>query len=133
MNYPTTHTLNHPKSKHPNSKNNFIHAHVLLAEKVLGKYLPQKTVIHHFPAYENAIHVVICQNQAYHILLHQRYRALIACGDPNWKKCCYCKKYDDPQNLIIKVSNGHTGYEHRPCKLEYLKKYRGIHEAHNLG
>lgn len=82
----------------------YVLEHILVAEKVLGKPLPPKAVVHHHNKdrtdnrHQN---LVICENQGYHLLLHLRERAYKACGNANWRKCKYCKEYDDPNNLYI--------------------------------
>lgn len=50
--------------------------HRLRAERALGKPLPGKVVVHHADGskHPNA-QLVICQDQAYHMLLHARMRA----------------------------------------------------------
>ena len=48
------------------------YAHRLAAEKILGKNLPIKAVVHHH--YGNPPTLVICPDQAYHLLLHARSR-----------------------------------------------------------
>src|SRR5882672_6331482 len=56
--------------------------HVLVAEKALGKSLPKGAIIHHIdknPSNNNPWNLVICPNQTYHNLIHQRMRALEAC------------------------------------------------------
>jgi HNH endonuclease len=52
--------------------------HVLVAEKALGKPLPKGAIVHHVDGntLNNApSNLVICQDQAYHCLLHKRQRA----------------------------------------------------------
>lgn len=66
--YPATYAPDHPRG----AANGYVHDHVLLAEKALGKALPLKAVVHHHTPEQ----LVICQNQAYHLLLHRRQRAL---------------------------------------------------------
>jgi len=90
----------------------------LYAEKILGKSLPKKSVIHHFYSGKN---IVICQNRAYHLLLHQRQNAYENCGYANWRKCYICKKYDDPTNLYF-APNGRSTPYHRKCKSEVQKQ-----------
>lgn len=111
---------NHPKA---NSRG-YIQEHILIAEKVLGKLLPTGAVIHHIN--ENRSdnrkeNLVICQDENYHRFLHVRLRALKACGNPNWKKCRYCKEWDDPENLYIDSCN--QGF-HKKCRNKYCKQLR---------
>ena len=96
------------------NKNGYLYEHKLLAEKALGKPLPDKAVVHHYTAEQ----LIICQDQAYHLLLHQRQRAYEACGHANWFKCVYCKKYDAPENLYLYANQG----RHKKCTSEYLKQ-----------
>ncbi len=76
--------------------------HVLIAEKALGKKLPNGAVVHH--ADGNSLNndpdnLVICPNQGYHRLLHRRLNAFTACGNADWRKCVLCKVYDSPENV----------------------------------
>ena len=96
----------------------YIYEHVLIAEKTLGKPLPKGAEVHHYGKRNDNTQIVICQDRAYHFLLHKRMRALEACGHVSWRKCTYCKQYDEPENLYIK---GRTVY-HRACRVEYNKK-----------
>lgn len=78
------------------------------AEQVLGKSLPEKAQVHHHLNGD----LVICEDASYHAMLHVRERAYEACGHADWRKCCICKKYDDPANLrIVPGSSVH----HRDC------------------
>mgnify|MGYP001602090090 CR=1 FL=1 len=64
--------------------------HRLRAEAVLGHSLPSKAVIHHpdHDSWNPHARLVICQNQGYHLLLHQRERVVRAGGNPNTDKIC---------------------------------------------
>ena len=64
--------------EHPRAarKTGYVLEHILIAEKALGKSLPENSVIHHANGTRNSGTIVICQDRAYHNLLHQRMRAL---------------------------------------------------------
>lgn len=50
--------------------------HLVLAERALGHALPKGTHVHHFNGVraDNKRNLVICQDAAYHCLLHRRQR-----------------------------------------------------------
>lgn len=84
--------------------------HILVAEKALGKPLPAGAVVHHVdenPTNNAPTNLVICPSHAYHLLIHQRMRALAACGNPSWRLCCHCSSYDAPENLHIGPNTYH--------------------------
>jgi len=94
--------------------------HVLIAEKALGKSLPKGSHVHHVdgnPSNNDPKNLVVCPNSGYHKLLELRTRALEICGNANYRKCPFCKKYDDPENMWL---NGGT-YRHGDCHIEYNK------------
>lgn len=52
-------------------------AHIVVAEKALGKRLPPGAIVHHVDEDKlnyAGTNLVICPNQAYHMLIHQRMR-----------------------------------------------------------
>jgi hypothetical protein len=100
---------------HPNAYQNHVLEHRLLAEKALGKSLPVKAVVHHHDPEQ----LVVCQDQAYHMLLHARGKAFISCGHANYKWCRYCKTYDDPLNLHIMPSG--AAY-HKTCQQKHYQE-----------
>jgi len=99
----------------------YVLKHVKIAASVLGKALPEKTVVHHVEK-NNDHKLVICQDNAYHRLLHQRELALKLCGHANWLKCEYCAQYDDPLNMWLR-KNRRSG-QHRDCRNTYAKNHR---------
>jgi hypothetical protein len=121
---------NHPfKDSH-----GYVPEHVLICERVLGKYLPVCAVVHHTNKNHadnfSPFNLVICQNNTYHLYLHKRQRAYEACGHADWLRCRYCKKYDDPQNMVCRSYNNHAYADHKSCDNDYqrlrkLKKQGG--------
>ena len=109
-------------------KNGYVSEAVLIAESVLGNYLPPGAEVHHGNRVRNdnrPKNLVVCQDRAYHMLLHRRQRALAACGHANWRVCGYCLKYDAPENLYIRGPVAH----HRECKLKAERNRRYIKNA----
>jgi len=106
---------------HPRAgTNGYVAEHILLAERILGKPLPDKVVIHHPNGNQDNSIFVICEGLEYHALIHQRMRSLFVCGHASWRKCAHCKTYDEPRNLFIGKS-GSPVY-HRVCKAKYDKE-----------
>lgn len=103
-------------------------AHVLIAERVLEKPLPPKAVVHHPD--ENRLNnnnLVICQDAAYHRMIHRRMVAFKVSGHANWRKCWICKTYDNPDRLYISP-NG-MNIHHKSCN--DARKERKNHERSN--
>jgi hypothetical protein len=95
----------------------YVYEHQMLAASALGKPLPEKAVVHHVngDSRDNRpANLVICEDQAYHGLLHTRTRAYEACGNASWRKCKFCKQYDNPANLSITGGYRKTIY-HKAC------------------
>lgn len=82
----------HPRA----SIRGWIASHILIAEKVLGKLLPINAEVHHVDenkANNQNNNLVICENHAYHGLLHSRLNIVKAGGDPDrHKKCSTCQQ-----------------------------------------
>ena len=73
-----------------------------IAERALGKRLPEGAHVHHFDgdhSNDTPTNLVVCPDAAYHFLLHHRTQAYEACGDANKRQCHNCKKWDDPENV----------------------------------
>lgn len=65
----------------------YVHQH--RAEQALGKSLPLGTVVHHADGSKaDDAPLVICQDEAYHRLLHLRMRIVRAGGDPETQRVC---------------------------------------------
>jgi hypothetical protein len=110
---------------HPREHNGQVAVHILKAEIALGKSLPSKAQIHHvdYDKYNSDnTNLVVCENQAYHYLLHKRTDALKACGNPNWRKCKYCQVWDDPKNMYS--NDGYALHYHRSCRATYRLNFK---------
>lgn len=117
--YVLVYVPNHPRS----NKAGCVHEHILVAEEALGKYLPAKSVVHHVDETKDnnsPTNLVICENVAYHNLLHQRLRALKASGNPNAVRCRYCKGYEDQDRIT--PSRYHTRCKNQKEKERKMKK-----------
>lgn len=80
--------------QHPKARQRRVREHVLVAEKALGRPLPRKAKIHHVDgdrARNEGGNLVVCEDQAYHSLLHYRQRIKARGGDFRTEKiCCRC-------------------------------------------
>lgn len=98
--------------------------HIAIAEKAIGRTMPKGAQVHHVNGDRGDntnSNLVICQDSAYHQLLHKRERAFDACGNADYLKCPHCKQWDSPTNMYVSP-NGAT-QEHRYCGNEYRKAY----------
>ena len=76
--------------------------HRMRAEAALGHSLPQRARIHHpdEDPWNPDARLVICPDDAYHMLLHVRMRVKAAGGNPNTDKiCCTCKTVQPTRNF----------------------------------
>jgi len=100
-------------------------AHVLIVEKAIGGTLPKGTHIHHVNGDgtdNRPENLVVCPDAAYHKLLHQRQRALDACGNANWFRCSYCRSYDDTAHLRAATVLGKVKFHyHLSCAAAYQR------------
>lgn len=90
--------------------------HRLRAEKALGKPLPVGAVVHHADGSKNEhAPLVICQDQAYHLLLHRRARVVRAGGNPNTEKICGVCRRVLPFDAFSRHKNKTAG-RHNTCR-----------------
>jgi hypothetical protein len=110
--------------------------HHVVAQLALGKPLPRGTIVHHIDGDKRnnfTCNLLICPTQAYHLLIHQRTRALAESGHADWRKCKYCSQWDAPSNLLI-YSAGKRGQNvfHRACHLPKLRAAYRKRKARSL-
>lgn len=78
--------------------------HRVRAERALGRPLPEGVVVHH--ADRNGLSLdgplVICQDQAYHQLLHARMRIKEAGGNPNTDAICMVCRQAKSRELFVR-------------------------------
>src|SRR3990167_645074 len=103
--------------------------HVIIVERAIGRALPKGAQIHHVDGNgrnNECSNLVVCPNRAYHSLLHMRTAALNACGNPDWRKCGFCKKWDAPANLAFwkRGSPSGTVIAHRECANATQRSYK---------
>lgn len=116
--YPMVFAPDHPHAM----KKGYVLEHLVIASKALGKPLPPKAQVHHVnrdPRDNRPENLVICEDAAFHRLLHRRQDALEASGHADWKKCHFCKQWDDPSNLYNHPNGRHA--HHRACVNAYAR------------
>ncbi len=125
----------HPKG---NSRG-YVGEHILIAEKALGKFLPDGSLVHHHDQIrsnnENQ-NLVICQDRAYHMLIHARLRIFRAGGDPDLHKiCCRCKKLKHRSSFTGRPAAGDGLYGNcRQCDAaNHVKAYRKKQNQPQIG
>lgn len=88
----------HPRA----NRDGYVWEHVLVAERALGRHVASECPVHHAdgnPANNDPHNLVVCPDQRYHKLLHQRASALAACGDASALKCDLCHSYDRQEEI----------------------------------
>lgn len=107
--------------EHPRAhQSGYVFEHLLVAEKALGRYLPRQVQVHHINEIKNEnrnSNLVICENQQYHALLHQRTFALRETGSVHSRKCCFCKQWMTVNDSVL-LSN-RRNWRHRECHAAY--------------
>lgn len=105
----------------------YVREHLFIAEAALGHSLPESAVVHHVDGNKlnnSGLNLVICENQAYHILLHARQRVFNAGFDPNvYKFCSYCK-HAKPISRFSRDGSRYNGIATscKDCMAEYHRQ-----------
>lgn len=96
--------------------------HRLRAERALGRPLPPGVQVHHADgSKDHDAPLVICQDAAYHRLLHMRMRIRAAGGDPDTERICPACKNLTPLDSMVGRGNHRCKRCHRERRAAHLK------------
>jgi hypothetical protein len=117
--------IKHPEHPRANPRG-YVLEHLIVAERALGHALSARARVHHVNEVRHdnftPFNLVICEDDGYHALLHQRTHALRACGNPHWLKCGYCGQWDDPMLLAKSRNRKRLRGFHRVCHAAYERR-----------
>jgi hypothetical protein len=103
--------------------------HILVAESALGKPLPVGAEVHHVDEdtkNNRPSNLVICQDVAYHKLLHVRARIVRAGGNPNTDSICSTCGLVKPLDQFNRANHHKAQRVQRSCRQcqsDYCKSY----------
>jgi len=110
--------------------------HVIRAEAALGRPLPVGVQVHHVDGDigSRTARLVICQDQAYHLLLHRRARIIKAGGNPNTQHICrVCRLVKDITQFPANRSKPcGLSYECRSCRAVFEKSRSKRYRSHRV-
>jgi HNH endonuclease len=109
-----------------------IRAHVLIAETVLGHPLPRGAQVHHVDENkQNNAHrnLVICQDAAYHDLLHYRATIVRAGGNPNREALCSVCRLVKPVEAFRPDRTNVRGHR-SACRACHQAQQRELYRRH---
>lgn len=105
-----------------------VYEHVIVAERALGRALPERANIHHVNGIKNdnrPSNLVLCEDHKFHMLLHKRAEAYAACGDADKIRCCYCDRYFSRSELtIVRHGRNNERGRCRPCSSAKSREWR---------
>lgn len=124
--YTSKYTPRHPRA----SASGDVAEHVLVAERALGRFLPHGAQVHHVDGNKknnSNRNLVICQDGAYHKLLHIRARILRAGGNPNTEAICSTCKIVKSRAEFNKRSGHGNGLQTqcRECSKRTFREWDG--------
>lgn len=112
--------------RHAMSRGEELPIHRIRAEKALGKPLPKGAEVHHADGSRDPnAPLVICQDRAYHFLLHVRMAVKKAGGNPNTDRICWrCKQPKPMSDFHIRRSrpSGRVSIC-KPCALAHNREW----------
>lgn len=124
--YPMVSRPGHPRANTAGC----VYVHILVAEAALGRPLPDGAVVHHVngDGWDNRpANLVVCEDHAYHMLLHRRLRALQATGDADARLCWICRRWDSEDQLYLHPNGRHA--VHRACANARNRERRAARRA----
>jgi hypothetical protein len=108
---------------HRANSRGYVGEHVLALEEKLGRFLTPDETPHHKdknPGNNSPSNLELLSTRGLHRSHHQGLQALKACGHSDWRQCCYCHEWDDPDNMVIYPRSA----RHVKCaKLHNEKRY----------
>ena len=108
----------HPKG----GKDGKVNQHILIAEKALGRFMPDKAEVHHVngdKSDNSRGNLVICENKEYHCSLHRRADSLVNLGRTDGYPCVFCSIWGLGDTMYVSA-DGKRAY-HRSCNNEYQR------------
>jgi hypothetical protein len=117
------------RPEHPRGiANGYVDEHILVAERALGRCLPETAEVHHVNRIRqdnSGSNLVICENKKFHRLLHAREDRLNDTGDLNLRRCSNCSVVQVLDNFNSDPNNwdGRCGIC-KSCRTIKRREYR---------
>jgi len=108
--------LHYNRSHERSDSRGYVPQHIAIAQAAFGKSLPVGAIVHHANGVKDDNrnnNLVICQDGAYHRLLHRRMRVKAAGGNPNTQRICSTCK----QMLFV-------AHDFSPRKIDFSRECR---------